>query len=559
MRLGELLLKEHIIDQKQLSNAIEKQLNSNKKLGEILVDLGYISEDVLMKFIADKMDIEYLDLSSKKIDLKAARKLPEKYAARFKCLVLEEHPDYVLVGMVDPTDSYAQDMISSILQSYIKLAVISVGDWQDKYFKIYQRKEEITELIHELSGELEATDVAIQQLGGDLSQEDAPVVKLILSLFKDAVQTKCSDIHIEPESTLLRIRKRIDGVLQEQILKEHNIANPLIQRLKIMANLNIAERRIPQDGRFNLKILQKSIDVRLSTMPIQFGESVVMRLLDQSAPVANISKLGMGERVRKQVEKILTSPNGILLVTGPTGSGKTTSLYSFLSRLNDPGVKIITVEDPVEYRIERVNQVQVNPKIELTFARVLRAILRQDPDIVLVGEIRDKETAEIAMRAALTGHFVMATLHTNDSISAALRLNDMGIPGYLTASSLRAIIAQRLMRLICPKCIEEYSPTANEKIWLEKYITPKQKISLKTGAGCKACNNTGYSGRVGIYEFLEPPPAAITALSKNDQAAFSKACQDNPDFFSLTDEAIELALAGKTTIAEVIRVSGEVE
>ncbi len=558
MRLGDLLLQANLITNDQLAIAIEKQLNSKKKLGEVLIDLGFITETELLPFIAKQMDIEYVDLRNKKINLEIARKLPEKFSIRFKSLIIDENPKYTLVGMVDPLDIFARDTISSVLQSFIKIAIISPAAWQEEFYKVYQRKEEISELIEELSGELEEYDTEIQQFGGEITEEDAPVVRLILTLFKDAIQTGCSDIHIEPEVNLIRIRKRIDGVLQEKILKERNIAAPLIQRLKIMSNLNIAERRLPQDGRFNIRILQRSIDVRLSTMPVQYGESVVMRLLDQSAPASDIAKLGLTETNLAAVSRILAAPNGIVLVTGPTGSGKTTTLYSFLNQLNSPGVKIITVEDPVEYRMARINQVQVNTKIELTFARVLRTILRQDPDIVLVGEIRDGETAEIAMRAALTGHFVMATLHTNDSISAALRLIDMGIPPYLTASALRAIIAQRLVRRICTECIEEYSPSSAEKLWLDRYIGDNNTIKLKQGKGCKACGKTGYHGRVGIYEILEPNAEILSLLAQNEQIAFGKACAELPSFTSLTEQALELAMNGTTTIQEVMKVAGEI-
>jgi len=356
----------------------------------------------------------------------------------------------------------------------------------------------------------------------------------------------------------LRLRQRIDGVLQEQVMKEKQIAPALVSRLKLMAGLNISERRRPQDGRFNIRVHDKPIDVRLSTMPTIHGESVVMRLLDQSSGVLNLSEVGMPDEILQKLRRVIRKPHGMILVTGPTGSGKTTTLYAALSELNEPGKKIITIEDPVEYRLPRINQVQVNHKINLDFASVLRTALRQDPDVILIGEMRDQETAEIGLRAAMTGHMVLSTLHTNDAVSTANRLIDMGAPGYLVASSLEAVLAQRLVRKVCEYCAQDHTPTAQERAWLE--ANPNldwQNHHYKQGAGCMQCNNTGYRGRVGVFELLMMSPELADALRRQDTSAFFRAAASQKDFKTLGEAALELAQQGITTLEEVARVAGE--
>jgi MSHA biogenesis protein MshE len=356
-------------------------------------------------------------------------------------IVLQDYGETCLIGMSDPTDIHALDDIQSQLGKHVDFAVVSEADLLTAIETIYRRTQEIQDLASDLHEELSDGDFTLDQLDDDTDASNAPVVKLLRTLFEDAVKAKASDIHIEPDEKVMRIRQRIDGVLQEQVMNEKRIASALVLRLKLMAGLDISEKRLPQDGRFNFKVGEASIDVRLSTMPVQYGESVVMRLLDQSSALMSLEQLGMPERISKLFRQQIHSPHGMILVTGPTGSGKTTTLYAALSELNSASKKIITVEDPVEYRLPRISQVQVNSKIDLSFARVLRAALRQDPDIVLVGEMRDTETVEIGIRASLTGHLVLSTLHTNDAVSTAMRLVDMGIEPYLAASSLRAILA----------------------------------------------------------------------------------------------------------------------
>jgi MSHA biogenesis protein MshE len=387
------------------------------------------------------------------------------------------------------------------------------------------------------------------------------VVKLLQTIFEDAVQARSSDIHIEPDETVVRIRQRVDGVLQEQVMKEKRVNAALVLRLKLMAGLNISEKRMPQDGRFNIRVKGRSIDVRVSTMPVQYGESVVMRLLDQSEGNLDLESTGMPPEILARFRRMIKKPHGMILVTGPTGSGKTTTLYGALTELNRPEVKIITAEDPVEYRLPRITQVQVNPKIGLEFANVLRAALRQDPDVILVGEMRDHETVEIGLRAAMTGHLVLSTLHTNDSISSAMRLIDMGAEPFLVASSLLGVMAQRLVRRICDNCREPLEPTEQQRIWLSGFdLDPLDlEAGFMHGKGCYQCSNTGYKGRVGVYELLEMNEPMLDALRRQDVSDFTRAARKRDGFRPLGMCAMDYALQGVTSLEEVARVAATSE
>ncbi|WP_036831693.1 GspE/PulE family protein, partial [Photobacterium sanctipauli] len=382
--------------------------------------------------------------------------------------------------------------------------------------------------------------------------EEVTVVKLINSLFEDAIQVGASDIHIEPDSDVLRIRQRIDGVLHETLLNEAAVASALVLRLKLMSGLDISEKRLPQDGRFNVKVRGNSVDVRVSTMPVQHGESVVMRLLNQSAGILSLEEIGMPDAILQRFRRQLKRPHGMILVTGPTGSGKTTTLYGALSELNKPGKKLITAEDPVEYRLPRVNQVQVNSKIGLTFSSILRTFLRQDPDIILVGEMRDQETVEIGLRSALTGHLVLSTLHTNDAVDSALRMMDMEAPGYLVASAVRAVLAQRLVRRVCRDCAEAEQPDHAKAQWLLARFPHLDQAEFKRGRGCQTCNFTGYKGRIGVFELLEMKPAMMDALRANDAVGFSQIARHSEGYKPLVESAMELALEGVTSLDEVM-------
>lgn len=558
IRIGDLLVENGLITAEQLQKALAEQRRLGSKLGRTLIDLGYVSENDMLELLSRQLSIPLIDLRSYRFDPVLVRKLPETLARRFRSIVLREEGSAYVVGMADPTDLFAYDEMARVLGREVRLALVREDDVLRTFDTVYRRTEEISSLAQELSEEVSA-DAAldVSQLGLGEDAADAPVVKLLQSMFVDAVQAGASDIHIEPDTDCLRLRQRIDGVLNEQIIREKQIASALVLRLKLMAGLNISEKRLPQDGRFQISVRSKAIDVRVSTMPVQHGESVVMRLLDQSGAMLNLEHLGMPAPMLARFRNVLKSPSGIILVTGPTGSGKTTSLYAALHSLNQPEKKIITVEDPVEYRLPRISQVQVNTKIGLGFATVLRSALRQDPDVILVGEMRDQETAEIGLRAAMTGHLVLSTLHTNDAVGTADRLLDMGAPGYLLAASLRAIIAQRLVRRICDSCGERYLPSVNDQAWLNDMRPGINTDGLRRGRGCQHCNGTGYRGRIGVYEYLEPTLEMLEALRRGSQDGFVRAASQAPLFRPLAQAALDYALAGLSTIEEAKRVGGE--
>jgi MSHA biogenesis protein MshE len=558
IRIGDLLVDNRVISETQLHAALAEQKKTGRKLGRTLIELGYITEDNLLNFLAQQLNLPMIDLRHFKFDPEVVRMLPETHARRYRAIVLNAGQEELLVGMADPTDIFGYDELARILKRPIKQAVVRESELLRTIDMVYRRTEEISNLAEELGQELSENDFDLAQLG-QAEDTDAPVFKLLQTLFSDAVQVNASDIHIEPDESVLRLRQRIDGVLHETITNEKRIAPALVLRLKLMSGLDISEKRLPQDGRFNIRVKDKSIDVRLSTMPTAYGESVVMRLLDQSGGILDFEHLGMPPDILKRFKHQIHHPHGLVLVTGPTGSGKTTTLYAALTELNRPETKIITVEDPVEYRLPRVNQVQIHNKIGLTFANVLRTALRQDPDIVLIGEMRDQETAQIGLRAAMTGHLVLSTLHTNDAITTANRLVDMGAEGYLVAASLRAIIAQRLIRRVCNSCAVPYTPDAQETAWLYGTIgAAAESLQLKHGPGCPRCQNTGYRGRIGVYELLEMDAAMADALRRNDSGAFARAAAEHPGYRPLTLCALDYAQRGMTSLEEVFRLAGEI-
>jgi MSHA biogenesis protein MshE len=561
IRLGDLLVEHGLITNDQLMQALAEQKSSGQKLGRVLMDKGYVKEDKVLELVSRQLQIPYIDLKRFQFDAETIKLIPEMISRRYRAIALKEMPDgALLVGMADATDIFGYDEIAKQVKRPILQAVVKESELIEAVDMVYRRQNQISNLAEELQTELSATDIDLAQLVQSEDVANAPVVKLLQSIFEDALQVGASDIHIEPDEHVLRIRQRIDGVLQEQVMKERRIAPALVSRLKLMAGLNISERRVPQDGRFNIRVHQRSIDVRVSTMPIQSGESVVMRLLDQSGNMLALEHLGMNNHILQRFRANISRPFGMVLVTGPTGSGKTTTLYSALSELNDAAKKIITVEDPVEYRLPRVNQVQVNPRIGLSFASVLRAALRQDPDIVLVGEMRDQETVEIGLRAAMTGHLVLSTLHTNDSISTVHRLLDMGAEGYLVASALRAVVAQRLVRKICDSCKLPHKPDAQELAMIASMLGTQHKhVVFQRGNGCSHCNNTGYHGRIGVFEFLEMDEDLADALRREDASAFARFARQSRGFRSFAEHALEYALQGITSIEEVIRVAGTIE
>ncbi|MFM4935562.1 MSHA fimbrial ATPase MshE [Aeromonas veronii] len=558
MRLGDLLVQEQIISDDQLQLALQQQRQTGRKLGTTLIDLGFISEVQLLQFLARQLDVPFFDLNNLTIDAAAVPLLPEVQARRYRALAVNLTDDKVTVAMSDPADLSALDAVAALLSPRIMvLAVAREGQLLEYFDRLYRRTREIESFAEQLQEEYQDSgfELGSSNLGAN-DEGEATVAKLLRSLFEDAVQVGASDIHIEPDEKVLRIRQRIDGILHENILNEVRIAQALVLRLKLVAGLDISEKRLPQDGRFNMKVRGRDVDVRMSTMPVQYGESVVMRLLDQSSGILSLTETGMPPEILTRFRRQLKRPHGMILVTGPTGSGKTTTLYGALSELNQSSNKIITVEDPVEYRLSRVNQVQVNPKIGLTFSNVLRSTLRQDPDILLVGEMRDNETVEIGLRGAITGHLVLTTLHTNDAVTSALRLIDMGAPGYLVASALRAVVAQRLVRRVCEHCVEEKAPDEGQATWLTVLSgeAPGQHTYNK-GRGCQSCNFTGYSGRIGVYELLELDQPMMDALRRNDAEGFAKAARQHEHYRPLALTALDYARQGITSVDEVLRLA----
>ena len=555
MRLGDLLVHENIISSEQLDNALAAQRTSGRKLGDTLIDLGFIGEPQLLRFLAQQLNIPFLDITQRRIDPEQAQLIPETYARRYRALVLEADDDEVLLGMSDPTDLGGLDQLGPLVAPRtIELAIVQENQMLEAFDSVYRRTQDIASFAEKL-GEEYADEADFELSALDDTTSDATVVKLLHSIFEDAVQVRASDIHIEPDEKILRIRQRVDGVLQENTFNQVKIASALVLRLKLMSGLDISEKRIPQDGRFNIKVKGHTLDVRVSTMPVANGEAVVMRLLDQSAGLLTLDQTGMPDAMAEKFRAAINRPHGMILVTGPTGSGKTTTLYGALSELNKPDLKIITAEDPIEYRLPRINQVQVNAKIGLDFAAILRTTLRQDPDIIMVGEMRDQETVEIGLRGALTGHLVLSTLHTNDSVTSAIRLIDMGAAPYLVATSLRGVLAQRLVRRVCENCKEEKPATAQEQAWVGFLKPELAAATFYKGRGCNSCNHTGYKGRIGVFEFLEMNEDMMEALREDDTQGFVDATKANKDFVPLSHMALDYAAQGKTSLDEVFKVA----
>jgi MSHA biogenesis protein MshE len=558
IRLGDVLVLQKVISQEQLRITLELQKKSGRKLGRILIEQGFATEEQISEALARQFGITYVNLKFFNAVPELVRRLPESMARRHRAIVLEERGDKYLIGMADPTDLFAYDELARVLKRDLDIAVISESQLLQAIDRIYRRTEEISGLAKELEQDFAESYIDFRTLSLGVGAEEAPVVKLLQSVFEDATQVNASDVHIEPQEHKVQIRFRIDGVLSSQTEADFKIGPALVLRLKLMAGLDISEKRLPQDGRFNVVVRDAPVDVRMSTMPTQFGESVALRLLNQRSGLLGLEHLGMPSAMLTRFREMIRGTNCMVLVTGPTGSGKTTTLYAALAELNSVEKKIITVEDPVEYRLPGINQVQVNDKIDLTFSRVLRSALRQDPDIILVGEMRDEETAQIGLRAALTGHLVLSTLHTKDAISSTTRLIDMGAPHYMVASSVHAVLAQRLVRRNCESCKREVPLNEQEERWLlTEYGDAPRKAHYWRGAGCTHCNGSGFLGRVGVYELLVIDTDMVRALNVNDINGFTEAARRQLAGHTLKSHALELAERGVTTVTEAVRLASE--
>ncbi|MCF8151883.1 MAG: GspE/PulE family protein [Burkholderiaceae bacterium] len=561
IRLGDMLLQQDLVTGEQLKLALDAQKRSGRKLGRVLVESGYVTEEGISNGLARQLGAEFVDLKTFRLQPDLIKLLPEAQARRHRGLVLQERDGILVVGMADPTDLTAFDELARVLKRDIDLAVVTESQLLAAIDRVYSRAAEISGLAKELTADMGDVSVDFGNiLGLTTGAEDAPVVKLLNTVFEEALKMRASDIHIEPQERSLLIRFRIDGVLRVQTEADSKISTALVLRLKLMSGLDISEKRLPQDGRFNIQLRNTAIDIRISSMPTQHGESVVMRLLAQNTGLLQLDKLRMPPRILERFRNSIARPAGIVLVTGPTGSGKTTTLYAALNELNTPEKKIITVEDPVEYRLPGLNQVQVHEKIDLSFSRVLRTALRQDPDIILLGEMRDQETAEIGMRAAMTGHLVLSTLHTNDALSTPIRLLDMGVPRYMVALSIQMVLAQRLVRVTCENCVAPYSPTPHEHLWLQAELGDGvDDVEYKKGQGCSHCANTGYQGRQAVYEILDMNNALVEAVNRGDPNEFMQIGREQMGGNTLRRDAVRLVVDGRTTIEEAMRISTQLD
>ncbi|BBB32735.1 type IV pilus assembly protein PilB [Thermotomaculum hydrothermale] len=539
-KIGQILIEAGLITQKQLEEALTYSKKHNLRLGEALIQLNFVSEEDILKAISQQLNIPYLEVGNMLFDPEVVGILPENFCKRNKVIPLFLVDDTLTVAVADPLNIYLIDDIASMTGKKVNVVVSSEREIEQALEHLYAKTE------------LEVLNQEVEGAESDLL--DKPVIKLVNNILMQASQKEASDIHIEPGKARLRVRYRIDGVLREQDFNiPSSLASAVISRIKILSNMDIAEKRTPQDGRIQLKLGTKDYDIRVSTLPTIYGEKIVMRLLDKSSASVDLHSLGLNKQHLEIIKKLLKQPNGIILVTGPTGSGKTTTLYSCLKELNSEDKNIITVEDPVEYQFDNINQVQVNPQAGITFANGLRAILRQDPDIIMVGEIRDRETAEIAVQAALTGHLVLSTIHTNDASSTISRLVEMEIEPFLLASSIRAIIGQRLVRKICPNCQTKYNARDDEKIVLG-YPLDKPLV-LKKGKGCSFCSNTGYKGRTGIYEILviNSEIRKMIVEKKTPDEIIQKAKLSG--YKTMQQDGFQKVLDGITTLEEVLRVT----
>ena len=551
--LGEVLVDEGLITTDQLAKASEEQERVGRSLGRVLIDLGLVNEPDLVAVLARQIGLQFVDLAEYQIDPTAAALLSEQVARRYRALPIGFEDDHLVVAMSDPANVFALDDIRTITGMEVKPVVATSGDIEAAIRKYGQFDQSVEEISNEASSQADDGAVDLEELGAAV--EDAPIVKLVNMLINQAVSDRASDIHIEPAERDVRIRYRIDGVLHEVMRSPKNIQNGLLSRLKVMADINIAERRVPQDGRISLMVGGKAIDLRVATLPTVYGEKIVIRILDKSSVLLKLSDLGFADKPYETYERAFKKPYGTILVTGPTGSGKSTTLYGTLNIINSPDKNIITVEDPVEYRLAGINQMQVNTKAGLTFASSLRSILRADPDVVLIGEIRDRETALIAMEAALTGHLVLSTLHTNDAPSAITRLIEMDVEPYLVASAVDCVVAQRLARRLCDKCKEPYKPSEAE---LEAAGFPQEMRSevetLFRPVGCSRCGKTGFRGRMGLYEVMPMSEEIERMAAERRSSEDIRRLAMSEGMLTLRTDGLQKARSGATSLDEIFRV-----
>ncbi len=560
MRLGDLLIAAGTITQEELEKGLALQKEQKGRLGEVLISNGIITEQQLIEALQMQLGIEFVDLTKINIPTELAQVVPKNIAKQYTVVPIRVVKDELYLAMSDPLNFYAIEEVRKAVRRKV-VPVLATKDAIEHSIQILYGNEGAARAIEEMRREAGAAETAPEadtaftsnQLGDD-SVSSAPTIRLVNSIIERAVLERASDIHLEPHETELLVRMRIDGIMQDILTVPRDLQNSVLSRIKIMAGLNIAERRVPQDGRFNVRVKDKNIDLRISTLPTVYGEKIVARLLDKSGGRIALEAIGLTDEGLAAIKNLLKYRNGVILVVGPTGSGKTTTMYSMIHEINTRDVNLVTLEDPVEYNIEGVNQVQINEKVGLTFASGLRSILRQDPDIIAVGEIRDGETADIAMRAAITGHVVLSTIHTNDAVGTIERLEDIGVEPYLVASAMRGMVSQRLLRKICPNCKQAYTATEEELRDLD--IPDEVGLTLYRGKGCPNCFNTGFRGRTAVVEVmtLNSKLRRLIADGAPRAAIEDELHKPGSGFVSLRESAINLARQGVTTAGEILRV-----
>ncbi len=563
--IGQALLEKGLITQAQLDEALKVQKNTTEQLGRILVDLGHVTERDVLRAHAEQLGIPFLELGQISVDEDVAKAIPQSVVQRYNAVPIRRSGNRLTVAMTDPQNVFALDDIRLITGYEIDPMLATPDDISALLSSADDGvgQEEIDTALQALDGSIDtavaedmdlASAGAEEDVGRAQMEDEAPIIRVVNVVIQQAIKDRASDIHVEPDRRGVRIRYRIDGVLHEVMRVPKYVHAPLVSRIKIMGDMNIAERRLPQDGRIHIRHEGRDYDLRVSSLPTVFGEKVVMRILDQSSVLIGLNKLGMFAETQAQLESIIVQPNGMILSTGPTGSGKTTTQYSILNKINSVERNILTIEDPVEYQLPGLSQVHVNRKAGLTFASAMRSFLRQDPDIIMVGEIRDLETAETAVQASLTGHLVLSTLHTNDAPSAITRLMDMGVEPFLIASSIIGILAQRLGRRICPNCKEPYKPPIEALHRVGFNVEDMENVVFYRGRGCEQCRHTGYKGRQGIYEMMLINEEIQDLTVKRAPLSEIRAAALANGMKTLKMDGFQKVLEGITTVEEVMRV-----
>ena len=555
-RLGEMLIAKEYITPQQLENALEIQKKSaGKKIGEILVEQGFTTQNRVYRTLEIQLGVEFVDLTRKLIPKEMSRLVPRAVARKYSVVPVLATSEALFLAMADPLNFVASEAVRKIVRRKV-VPMLATTEAVDRSIHDLYGSESAEKALQELKSTEEETvrdflNIASSNIIDADNENAAPTIRLVNSFLEYAVHQNCSDIHLEPRESAMYVRMRIDGVLRQVFVVPKSNQSAVIARIKVMGNMNIAEHKIPLDGRSNVRIGEKDVDLRISTLPTVYGEKVVIRLLNKSSSLLNAAGIGLAGRNLEKFNALLENSNGVILIVGPTGSGKSSTMYTMIGKLNTEQVNLVTLEDPVEYNFDGVNQVQINEKTGMTFASGLRAILRQDPDIIAVGEIRDGETAEIAMRAAITGHLVLSTLHTNDAPSTISRLMDMGVENFLISSALKGIISQRLVRRICPNCRAEYTPSAEEQQMLRLPVQSGRRFYR--GKGCPMCFHTGYRGRTAVFEILTLTAPVKHAIADNVSHSHLMQLIEESDFEPLINDCVRLVLNGITTVEEAYR------